>query len=572
MYLYNYCWKSVEGSNMADEFKRQGNEAFASKNYEVAIEAFTKAIELDPANHVLFSNRSAAYASVKKYAEAYDDAVTTTEIKPDWAKGWNRKGAASHGLGYLQEAQESYENALKYDPENSQAKTGISSVQSAIDAGEGTGGLGNMFNDPQLIAKLAANPKTAPLLADAEFMNKLTNLKNDPNGMQSAFADPRLLQVLGVLMGVDIQTGPEAYENAMGSGKDEKSVPPQKPAPVDETDEAKTDRLLKEEADREKQLGNVAYKNRDFDAAVEHYQNAWDKNPDITYLNNMATTYFEKGDFAKCIEASNRAIDEGRDRMADFKVIAKAFARIAAVHGKQEDYGKAIQYYQKSLTEHRNPDVVTKLRNVEKLKFEADKKAYLSPEKAEEAREEGNKYFKEGNWPEAIKSYNEMIKRNPNDIRGYSNRAAAFIKLLSFPDAIKDCDKALEIDATFIRGHIRKASALFGMRDYSKAIDCCRKASELDTGNAHTGEISALSNKCMTAMYSNQQGETEEQVMERVSRDPEIMSIMQDPVMQSILQQAQSDPAALQEHMKSPMIKEKIQKLMAAGIIKVGSR
>jgi stress-induced-phosphoprotein 1 len=48
------------------------------------------------------------------------------------------------------------------------------------------------------------------------------------------------------------------------------------------------------------------------------------------------------------------------------------------------------------------------------------------------------------------------------------------------------------------------------------------------------------------------------------------MSIMQDPVMQSILQQAQSDPAALPEHMKNPSVRSKIQKLVAAGVIRVG--
>jgi len=45
---------------------------------------------------------------------------------------------------------------------------------------------------------------------------------------------------------------------------------------------------------------------------------------------------------------------------------------------------------------------------------------------------------------------------------------------------------------------------------------------------------------------------------------------MQDPVMQSILQQAQGDPAALQEHMKNPGINKKIQRLIAAGVIRVG--
>lgn len=43
---------------------------------------------------------------------------------------------------------------------------------------------------------------------------------------------------------------------------------------------------------------------------------------------------------------------------------------------------------------------------------------------------------------------------------------------------------------------------------------------------------------------------------------------MTDPIMQQILQQAQSDPASLQEHLKNPMVKQKIQKLISAGIIK----
>lgn len=35
--------------------------------------------------------------------------------------------------------------------------------------------------------------------------------------------------------------------------------------------------------------------------------------------------------------------------------------------------------------------------------------------------------------------------------------------------------------------------------------------------------------------------------------------------MQSILQQAKGDPAALQEHMKNPDVKTKVQKLIMAG-------
>jgi tetratricopeptide (TPR) repeat protein len=66
-------------------------------------EKFGEAIELDPTNHVLYSNRSGAYASLKDWEKALEDANKTTEIKPDWAKGWGRKGAALHGLGNLGE-------------------------------------------------------------------------------------------------------------------------------------------------------------------------------------------------------------------------------------------------------------------------------------------------------------------------------------------------------------------------------------------------------------------------------------------------------------------------------------
>jgi stress-induced-phosphoprotein 1 len=85
-------------------------------------------------NHILYSNRSAAYASKKDYQHALEDASKTTEIKPDWAKGWGRKGAALHGLGDLVGANDAYEEGLKIDPNNAQNKSGLESVKRAIQA------------------------------------------------------------------------------------------------------------------------------------------------------------------------------------------------------------------------------------------------------------------------------------------------------------------------------------------------------------------------------------------------------------------------------------------------------
>ena len=126
------------------------------------------------------------------------------------------------------------------------------------------------------------------------------------------------------------------------------------------------------------------------------------------------------------------------------------------------------------------------------------------------------------------------------------------------------------------------------MRDYVKAIEVLQEAAEHDDANAHTREIQEQMLKCQQAQFAQREGETDEDVMQRAMRDPEIavrisphtsfpfssvdksytQQIMSDPVMQSILQQAQTNPAALQDHMKNPVVRNKINKLISAGIIR----
>lgn len=562
---------------------------------------FGEAIEADPSNHVLYSNRSGAYASLKQWDKALEDATKTTELKPDWSKGWGRKGAALHGTGDLVGAVDAYEQALKLDENNAQAKSGLASVQRAIEAearedgADPTGGLGNMFNDPQLIQKLANNPKTSKFLSDPVFMNKIQALRNNPSGgmSQEMFSDPRFIQVMSVLLGVDMSFNPtddadaaaqkfreehEHEEDVHMSGteppkpkaEEPKKAPEPEPEPEPEDEETIAAKKAKAEADKEKALGTENYKKKQFDQAIAHYSKAWEIHKDITYLTNLGAAYFEKGDYQACIDACKQAVEHGREVLADFKLIAKAFGRIGSAYEKMGDLANAVDNYQRSLTEHRTPDILAKLRAAEKAKIVAEKNAYIDPQKAEEARELGNQKFKESDWPGAVEAYTEMIKRAPEDPRGYSNRAACLIKLLTFPSAVSDCDEAIKRDPSFIRAYLRKAQALFAMKEYNKCLDVCTEASEHDQDGKNAREIEQQSQKALQAQYAAREGETDEQAQERIQRDPDIMAILQDPVMQSILQQAKGDPAALQDHMRNPSIRTNIQKLIAAGVIRLG--
>lgn len=94
----------------------------------------------------------------------------------------------------------------------------------------------------------------------------------------------------------------------------------------------------------------------------------------------------------------------------------------------------------------------------------------------------------------------------------------------------------------FIRAYLRKAQALHAMKEFNKCIDVCSEAMAHDKEGKNTREIEAQSQKALQAQYEAREGETDEQAQERIQRDPDIMAILQDPVMQSILQQAKSDP------------------------------
>ncbi|KAL6949956.1 Hsp90 cochaperone [Hanseniaspora vineae] len=563
-----------------EEYKSQGNEAFKAKDYSKAVEFFTKAIEAsDEPNHVLLSNRSACNVLLKNYPDSLQDAQECVKLQPSWAKGYSRVAAAQQGLGNLDEAEASYKkskNGLK------QVKDQQEQRQSMPDLG-----IGKMFQDPNLIEKLKKNPKVAHLMNDPALVQKLLQIQANPRAMgPEVIQDPNFMSILAALMGIDLSMDPQesgstpkddfvppkeaetenkASEPVKEETKKESPKPEEKAAPKAEpmeVDDEKTKSLeLKDE-------GNKLYKAKQFDQAIAKYEAAWDLYKDVTYLNNKAAAQYEAGQYEDAIKTLNDAVEQGREYRADYKIIAKSFHRIGNCYVKLNDLQNAIQFYQKSLTEHRTPEVLNKLRKAEKdIKIQAEKD-YINPEKAEEARLEGRDFYNKGDWPSAVKSYTEMIKRAPEDPRGYSNRAAVLAKLMSFPDCIKDCDLAIEKDPNFVKAYIRKATAQIAVKEFGAAIKTLDVAQEKDVAKAHAREIQQLYMKASQQRFQPESAnETPEQVYARAMKDPEVAQILQDPVMQSILQQAQSNPAALQEHLKNPDIMHKIQTLISAGII-----
>ncbi|KAG2226750.1 hypothetical protein INT45_005715 [Circinella minor] len=333
----------------------------------------------------------------------------------------------------------------------------------------------------------------------------------------------------------------------------------------------------KQQALAEKDLGNQAYKKRQFDDALSHYEKAWSlDNTNISVLTNKAAVLFEQEKYEECLKVCEEAVETGRSVRADYKLIARALQRAGNASVKLDQLDKATDFYEKSLTEHRTPETLQKLRDTQKLQKEREKEAYYNPELADKAREEGNKLFKEQNWPGAIEQYTEAIKRNDKDVRPYSNRAACYLKLMAVYEAEKDANKCIELDPTFARGYIRKAAVEYAKKEYEKAIDFLKQAQENDKEGKAAREINQQLQKAYAAMNpftaaaggaNNEM--SQEEALKRAAQDPEVQRILGDPVMQQILQQMQQDPKAAQEHLKNPQVANNIRKLMNAGILRM---
>ncbi|NXS12240.1 STIP1 protein, partial [Neodrepanis coruscans] len=160
----------------AQELKERGNRALAAGDVGAAVGHYTAAIARDPNNHVLFSNRSAAYARLGDYGRALADACRTLELRPDWAKGYSRKAAALEFLQRLEEAKATYEEGLARDPGNEQLLQGLRGVEARLAERK----LLNPFSAPDLLARLEGDPRTRALLGDPEYRRLLETLRSDP--------------------------------------------------------------------------------------------------------------------------------------------------------------------------------------------------------------------------------------------------------------------------------------------------------------------------------------------------------------------------------------------------------
>jgi len=113
----------AESGGPGDDDKNKGNVFFSEGKWGRAYQSYTTAIKADPNNHIYYSNRCACFLKMDKDVRALEDAEKCVELKPDWPKGYFRKGVALAELLRHAEAILAINTALKLTLTSNQAPT-----------------------------------------------------------------------------------------------------------------------------------------------------------------------------------------------------------------------------------------------------------------------------------------------------------------------------------------------------------------------------------------------------------------------------------------------------------------
>ncbi|CAG9317627.1 unnamed protein product [Blepharisma stoltei] len=417
------------------------------------------------------------------------------------------------------------------------------------------GNSGNSNDDPLLslfqgpsLAKLMTHPKTKEYFHQEDFVQYLNALNETKNTSLEFMSDPRFMECVGVLMGVDC-SGPKNHTPQDQCQEDGNS---------DSHDE---EYYNKQAAEEEKTLGNSAFGKKKWRVAMEHYDRAINLDPsEMTYINNKAACFFSIGEYQRCIELCDKALEIGKKNMADGKKIGRALSRKGHALEKLGRIDEAIDSLKLSLFEQNDDKVKFEVRDLERKKKKTVDDNYKNPGRAEENNLAANELFGEGDYEEAIKEYIECQKRLPNDINYLSNRAVCFIKLKQFYKALKDLDRILEIDHNHIQANIQKAFIHTVFKEYGKALECYEKVLQIDPDNQECKE----GFKKVVRSLNFQIDCSDEDRMKRSLLDTSIKHILCDPQLIEFLEKVNLN----KEQTTNPAILAAYAKLKEAGLLK----
>ncbi|ORC93162.1 putative TPR-repeat-containing chaperone protein DNAJ [Trypanosoma theileri] len=340
-----------ESTLQGSELREEGNKAFKNGDFDAAIDLYTKAIEVNPQEVALFSNRSAAYIKKRSFSEAARDAEAAIAIDPTFAKAYFRLHNALCNLGRFDEAARRLLAGVKALEAASAPTEDIRHLRElhdgAVAAAKATETARRLLSERQPDAAAQALGPTAhafPECAPVAFLLAEARAPRHPDEVTRALmpfalthqSDPAYLYVRAL---ASYYRGQDGFKTAQTILRQTLGLDP---------DNLKISALLKKirVIESQKENGNSAFKEKRYKDAIEAYAAAIDMDPSnlrmvATLRGNQAAAKMELKEYSSALLDCDFAIANGMDS-------AKLYARRGRIQEALENYDDAVRDIQRA--------------------------------------------------------------------------------------------------------------------------------------------------------------------------------------------------------------------------------
>ena len=107
-----------------------------AKEFEEAVNAYGRSINLNPKEPATYCNRAMAYLKLKNYARCIDDADKTLEIEPEYVKAFHRRGKAYLATKKYELAIRDFQFILEKNPDDKDINASLKQAREMLEGKE----------------------------------------------------------------------------------------------------------------------------------------------------------------------------------------------------------------------------------------------------------------------------------------------------------------------------------------------------------------------------------------------------------------------------------------------------
>lgn len=208
----------LDSEKAAEDKKAAGNEAIKKKDYELAIQLYSEALQFSasgPNTHIYYANRSAAYCHLSDYKRAVADCESAIKKCPTYTKAYSRLGLAEFFLQNYAASAAAYEKAAELEPDNKAHKDSARQAKQKLEEQEAVAAA-------PVAARGGGMPDLASMMGGlggaggGGMMAMAQQMMQNPEMMQMAqkmMQDPNMMSQAQQMM----QNNPDAVRQAMAS-------------------------------------------------------------------------------------------------------------------------------------------------------------------------------------------------------------------------------------------------------------------------------------------------------------------------------------------------------------------